>query len=79
MQRQVLFVAVYIAHQLHQRQGAGGADSQAVVLRPGERLQTAHRGQERDGGLPLNRHILRNKERTVLGLWLGLNSYILGQ
>lgn len=79
MQRQVLFAAVDIAHQLHQRHGAGGADSQAVILRPGERLQPADRGHERDDGLPLEWHILRAEEFTILGLWLRLNDYISGQ
>lgn len=78
VQRQVLLVAVDVAHQLHQRQGAGGAHSQAVVLRPRERLQPADRGQERDDGLPPNRYILRPEEKPVVALGLRLYDYISG-
>lgn len=76
VQGQVLFVAVYIAHQLHQRQGAGGAHGQAVILRPSERLQTADRGHERDDGLPLNGNILLPEELILPRLWLGLDDYV---
>lgn len=78
VQSQVLFVAVDIAHQLHQRHGGGGAHGQAVILRPGERLQTADRGHERDDGVPLNRNILLSEELITSGFWLGLDDYICG-
>lgn len=76
VQSQVLFVAVDIAHQLHQRQGGGGAHGQAVILRPGERVQTADRGQEGHDGVPFNRNVLMSEEPIVPGAWLDLNNYI---
>lgn len=79
MECQVLFIAVDIADQLHHWQGAGGAHSQTVVLRPDERMKPADRRHERDDGLPLDRHILRAEEDTILGLWFFLNDYITGQ
>lgn len=79
VQRQVLFVAVHVAHQLHQCQGAAGAHGQPMVLRPGERLQSGHRRHERHDRLPFKRRSLRARERTVRRLRLRLDNNITGQ